>query len=298
MQKRQRIISPVQYVPYDLPIDFPVGGLIDNAPTTGAITFLHFHDCMEIGFCLEGAGMFFVDNKILPYRQGDVSIIFRNQIHIAQSEKSNPSVWKFIFLNPDKLLASIRIQELSETVKYSKGDQSFNNILSSQQHPEIAKLIYMIISELEKKRHSFQSAIRGLVWALMVETGRMMQTSGSQEKLPEKNNIVKVAPALEHIMKNYMNEIRIKTLASLCNMSISNFRRIFNSCMGASPKDYIVKVRIQMASILLNSTDNLILDIALKTGYTSLSSFNRHFKTITGICPREWKRATIIEAEN
>jgi AraC family transcriptional regulator, activator of mtrCDE len=91
--------------------------------------------------------------------------------------------------------------------------------------------------------------------------------------------------------RNFMNEIKIKSLAALCNMSVTNFRRVFNSCMGLSPLEHIVKVRIQMASILLNSTDSLILEVALKTGYTTLSSFNRHFKSIKGVSPREWKKA-------
>jgi AraC-like DNA-binding protein len=290
MQKRPKITPPIQYVPYNLPTDFPVGGLIGNTPSTGAVTHLHAHNCLEIGICLEGAGVFFVDNKVLPYKSGDVSIIFKNQIHIAQSDKSNPSWWKFAFLEPDKLLSGIPIRDLAHIIKLSEGNQSFINILPSEKHPNIVNLVSMIIDELEKGKPGHEAVIRGLVWAFMVTIGRIHQSFDAEEERIQKNEMLRIAPALEYIFRNYMNEIRVETLASLCNMSITNFRRVFNACIGLSPMEYIVKVRIQIASVLLKSTDNLILDIALKVGYTSLSSFNRHFKSIMRVSPREWRK--------
>jgi len=87
----------VDYSPYNLQEEFPVH-LLERHEQGDEIKRLHFHNCLEIGYCCEGEGIFIVDNKILTFSKGDVSVIFKNQIHIAQSEKGKLSRWKFLSL--------------------------------------------------------------------------------------------------------------------------------------------------------------------------------------------------------
>ncbi|MNY74794.1 transcriptional activator FtrA [compost metagenome] len=79
-----------------------------------------------------------------------------------------------------------------------------------------------------------------------------------------------------------MEPIHIEELAAICNLSITHFRRTFRACMGSAPLDYLIHMRMQMASALLCHTDSSILSISEKVGYSTLSSFNRHFQDMDG----------------
>jgi hypothetical protein len=64
------------------------------------ITFMHRHNCLEIGYCHSGAGIFVVEDKTLPYRAGDVSIISEAEMHQAWSIAGMRSEWTFVEVDP------------------------------------------------------------------------------------------------------------------------------------------------------------------------------------------------------
>lgn len=292
MQNQPKRDYIFEYVPIDLPQNFPVVKL-DLHKLSEEITSLHTHNCFEIGYCYEGSGIFIVDNKVMPFSKGDISIIFRNQFHKAQSEKGKTSVWHFIFLDPEKLLSEISIKELSQISNIVKGSTDFINILSADKYPDLVNMVKMMISELMNCSHSYQSVAKGLIWSFLRSIGRYMKTEDSTEDHSQHFDILKVISAIDYISKNYMGEIHIDNLASLCNMSLTSFRRHFNNALQISPLEYIVNLRVQTACSLLTNTDYSVLDISLKVGYNSLSSFNRHFKRIKGLSPLEWRAGNL-----
>ncbi len=60
--------------------------------------------------------------------------------------------------------------------------------------------------------------------------------------------------------------------------------------MNMSPLEYINLVRVQTACNYLKNTDESIIDIANKCGFTTPSTFNRNFRQVTGVSPSEWRR--------
>ena len=92
--------------PVALPDDFPVHMLGRHSPSTEPIEGLHQHDCLELGFCHEGAGVFIVENKVLPFGAGDVSVINDLEMHRARSAAEALSSWSFVLLDPARLLSA------------------------------------------------------------------------------------------------------------------------------------------------------------------------------------------------
>lgn len=291
MQKRPNYPYRVEYAPYTFSADFPIEapGQEKHIPSEEAASQLHFHNCLEIGYCYEGAGIFFVDDRIFPFSQGDVSILFKNQIHIAQSERGRPSQWEFIFLDPYQLLADINIRDFTHVIDAVQGTPEFPSILSPELYREITSLVSILLSELKRMPKQSLSVIKGLVWALIAMLERLTKTANRQHEEMRHTDLLRIAPALEYVSHNYMEDIRIGDLARMCNASVTNFRRIFKQAMHMSPLEYITNVRIRMASILLDSMEYSVLDISLKVGYTTLSSFNRHFQKVMGQSPKQWR---------
>jgi transcriptional regulator GlxA family with amidase domain len=105
-----------------------------------------------------------------------------------------------------------------------------------------------------------------------------------------RQTLLQITPALQFISQNYMNTIKVSTLAYICYTSDRNLRRLFYKSLSLSPVEYVIKFRIKMASVLLSSTTDSMLEVSNKVGFSSLSSFNRHFKTIIGMSPLQWRK--------
>ena len=82
------------------------------------------------------------------------------------------------------------------------------------------------------------------------------------------------------------------TLTSLANEArISRYRflRAFRQSVGVTPYQYLLRMRLQVATARLRRASDSITSIAYGAGFNDLSTFNRRFRRIMGMTPREWR---------
>ena len=79
--------------------------------------------------------------------------------------------------------------------------------------------------------------------------------------------------------------IRCEKMAKLVNMNSSYFSRLFKTEMGVSFSDYLINRRMEVASVLLSSSDYSIDEIAKSVGIENPSYFYRVYKKTTGKTP-------------
>ena len=91
--------------------------------------------------------------------------------------------------------------------------------------------------------------------------------------------------AIEYIEDNLDKEISYEEAARIACCSTYYFQRLFSYVAGVSLSEYIRKRRMSQAAFELQRTDEKVLDVALKYGYTSPTSFNRAFQSVHGITP-------------
>jgi AraC-like DNA-binding protein len=95
-----------------------------------------------------------------------------------------------------------------------------------------------------------------------------------------------VARVTEHIAKNVSDDLSIKCLAALVNMSPFHFARSFKHSTGMAPHQFVTRERILRARTMLASTDQPIGDIAMSLGFASQSHFADVYRKVTGRTPR------------
>lgn len=152
-----------------------------------------------------------------------------------------------------------------------------------------------LIEELSAAPLNYQISVRSLLMAFLVEMHRQRTSSGHKgdSDPTEQNHTLAIVPALEYIKRNYMNQFSVESLADLCGLSPTHFRRVFNNTMGVSPLEYLNTIRITKACHLLRSTEDSILNISESVGFHSISSFNRYFDRLVNMSPREYRRCAI-----
>ena len=78
-------------------------------------------------------------------------------------------------------------------------------------------------------------------------------------------------------------------LARLCGCTPRHFNRLFRAHFGESPRARQTELRLLKARQLLDSSNQMVAQIAVDCGYRSLSLFNSLFKRRFGMSPSEWR---------
>lgn len=83
----------------------------------------------------------------------------------------------------------------------------------------------------------------------------------------------------DYIEANIDKPITLEELANVANFSKFHFNRIFHSIVGETPFQFIQRVRLERAAMLmLTNKKESITEIAHRCGFSDLSVFSRNFK--------------------
>ncbi|MDF2685106.1 MAG: hypothetical protein K0S55_287 [Clostridia bacterium] len=282
---------PVEYLPYSLSSDFPVYKFDSVYKLkSGDLKKLHYHNHIELGYCLKGSGLFYLDNKILPFKEGDTSLIFPDQIHFARSFENDLSEWLFVYIEPISLLLYNGFSDLEKIKNLLIHHVGVCGIIKKSEHEKLNQLIINIISEIRSTEIYCKEITAALVWEFLLTEAR--ETLNYIERVPFNYNssLIKILPALSEIIHHYNESLTITYLAKICSLSQSHFRRIFKNETDKSPQDYLLEVRIKTACTLLENTDFSITEICYKSGFSTSSGFNRQFNKLIKMTPRDYRK--------
>lgn len=91
--------------------------------------------------------------------------------------------------------------------------------------------------------------------------------------------------AINYIEEHLTEEIDYNQPAAIACCSTYHFQRMFAYMANVPLSEYIRRRRMSLAAVDLLSSEEKIVEVALKYGYTSPTAFNRAFKTIHGVAP-------------
>lgn len=77
----------------------------------------------------------------------------------------------------------------------------------------------------------------------------------------------------------------VSELARQCGYGLDHFGRVFRKVMGCGPQEFIIRVKVARARLLLRESGLSIKQIANALGYSSPYYFSRQFKLTTGFSP-------------
>jgi transcriptional regulator GlxA family with amidase domain len=125
--------------------------------------------------------------------------------------------------------------------------------------------------------------------ALLLETGRQLQTPFSgllQHRIHADERVQRIQEWLD---RNYQSDVDLATLASEHNMSPRNFIRRFKQASGETPLNYLQKLRVEAAKGLLEKTALNINSVAEQVGYQTETHFRRLFTRYTSLTPTVYR---------
>ena len=294
MHNRSNIDLPTFYIHQDT---FPY--LEDRKPHIAPLeiydfTFLHFHDFLEIGYCLEGEGVCRVGDREYTFQKGDVQIIFPFQKHLSKTNIGQKSRWYWLNINPYALMERSGFATISKIEQLMFREMALCGIFPKKDFPEITRLAYCLLREsldFSKDSPHHLEFCASYLYQMLLHLARLSENLPKLQMERDKH-VSAITPALTIITDGLQNSSipSVQVLASACGMSISNFRKIWRKVIGLSPKDYITKSFLYKAQQLLITSDKSVTEIALETGFHDVSGFNRHFLSKTKMSPSDFRK--------
>ena len=120
-----------------------------------------------------------------------------------------------------------------------------------------------------------------LLERLLIEAGRAKKRFHGEAGLSK---------SIRYINENYTEEIKIPELAQMEAMCLTAYNKRFKAQTGMTPSKYIIALRMQMATELLETSSLSIKEISAMCGYNNFNFFARLFKKYTGLAPTEYKK--------
>ncbi|MCI4186479.1 helix-turn-helix domain-containing protein [Dickeya dianthicola] len=94
----------------------------------------------------------------------------------------------------------------------------------------------------------------------------------------------------EQIIRHTNPNLTTEGLAKALNLSERTLHRRLKTLSNESPKEFITRVRIETACVLLDTPGASVKQVATLCGYNEETSFRRAFNQVTGMTPVDYKR--------
>ncbi|MDB5852668.1 MAG: GlxA family transcriptional regulator [Herminiimonas sp.] len=123
---------------------------------------------------------------------------------------------------------------------------------------------------------------------ILIETRPLPANSPQpQPLLSDETDNLRVRKAMLLVERNLSTPLSAEFIAQHVNVSNRHLERLFLAEIGMSPSAFSLKLRLDNAYHLLETTTNSIIDIAMQCGFQSNSHFSRSFRSVHGMTPSQ-----------
>ena len=167
-----------------------------------------------------------------------------------------------------------------------KLDLPTNTIFSISDFSFIRFIIKKLEREFIRKDMFWQENVSALLNNFFIELARENKYQNNYIEDPHNTALYeKFKIAREEILTNLQVPWTIEEMASLVALSRSRFSILYKDFFNQSPKEELIRARINRAKYLLVSSNSQVKDVAQKVGYDNMYHFSKQFKRMTGHAP-------------
>ena len=97
--------------------------------------------------------------------------------------------------------------------------------------------------------------------------------------------------AVDYLHAHHRERIDLGGLARSVGVHPSRLAHEFRARLGASPGEYVRRLRLEWAAAQLSDGESSVAEVALRAGFYDQSHFSRMFRRHFGIAPAAWRRS-------
>lgn len=101
----------------------------------------------------------------------------------------------------------------------------------------------------------------------------------------------RLAVAVDLARRCFADPLEVADLAAAAEMSVAQLERTSRRVLGLSPKQLVMRFRLEEGIGLLQTSELPIAEVARRCGYYDQSAFSRHFRKVVGTSPAAYRAA-------
>lgn len=230
-------------------------------------------DYNVIHYCNSGEGFLNINNQKYHIKPGDLFIIPAHTAHSYQPSTKNPWFYHWVGLKGKMVDDYLTMINLNKDHPVIKNHLDYN----------IANLFEQIYIDFQKNFRIKTLASTFYLLHYIEHNVNDVRTDTIDHKQILFNECV------EYINNHYQQKLSIDEMAKAMSIDRSYLFKLFKQFTNASPSNYIQKIRLEKASLLLINTELSITDIAFKVGFKSGSYFSELFNKYYLMSPKEYR---------
>ena len=236
----------------------------------------HVHDAFEIYYMKEGTCTYYIEDNTYKVQPGDVILIPGNTSH--RTAYGGVAHTRLLVNCSDAYIPAPVLERLAAI-----GHLYRNHKVLSQLEELFAKI-----------EHEYSHADPLSAEVLKCFTAELMfvilRHKNEHEKNHQNSNDF-ITTMQEYIQNNYMNDIKLSSVAEMLSISQEHLSRVFKQETGIGFKEYLVSFRLQKAEEMLkHETGRAVSEVAYACGFNDGNYFSYKFKKAFGISPTEVRR--------
>ncbi|MFH1074405.1 MAG: AraC family transcriptional regulator [Candidatus Firestonebacteria bacterium] len=255
------------------------------------IPYRHLHSHpgeIELQYVFSGEGVYIVNNKIYPVKEGMLLVIHRHEYHRIASVNKKKPLYKagiicssYIFSN----YGLLKPYALKTLFKDSKNMRLLN--FEKSESVEVGMVVKGLFKDFTEKNIVWkESIVVGMARLCLLVQKHMAKAQESPKQIKD----AVIQGCLDYIDKNISSDLNLCKLSKITGLAPNYLSSKFGSITGISIKNYIIEKRINEAKKRLELNPEVkIIAIAYETGFKDLSNFNHTFKKLTGFTPSDYR---------
>lgn len=282
---------------------YPFRTHIQESSGPVAMADVHYHQYIEIVYCLEGAYSVFIGGVRDVFKKGDLVVVNAMEAHAIFAIDKGYGAYVVIRFDPEFLYTSLHaIFEAKYILPFTVHHASHQRIIpaAALEGTQVPYWILEISKEDKSRDYGFELAIRthlGAIFLWMLRRwhreGAEVSTTGSVTAA----TITRLKAAFDYVAMHWEEPLMVADMAKRCNMSVSYFSRTFKLVVGKNFSDYVNYVRLSRAQQFLMSTEWPITEVALASGFSTASYFIEQFKAQYQQTPLQFRKYFTIQQE-
>ncbi|MDD4328250.1 MAG: AraC family transcriptional regulator [Eubacteriales bacterium] len=274
----------VVYEKIQLPEDFPFDVFEqDLAPFHSMGEIMHFHDCFELSFAIEGSCTYELEDRSYDIEAGDLVLLNNTEPHRMYTGRSGMHQTVIVFdpaLVTDGCPGAYNYDYIRA---FSERTANFSNKICSADPMAsgIRETIEEIRLEFGTKQVGWQLMIKARLLSLLTILYRYYLSSKTLSDNSRK--LMRLRPALSLIDRDPSSvQLDIEHMAELIHVSKQHFCYLFKQSTGQTFTSYLNRARVNKCIDMLHKTDHKITQIAYDCGFRNMSHFSKTFRETTG----------------
>ena len=255
---------------------------------------LHTHDFVELVLVMDGTAQRLFPEGGFEIAAGNVFVIQPGTPHGYACARGLELINvlfepRRLHLSFDDLSSLSGFRALFNLEPFSRMPHRLQSglLLAPPLRREITEVAKQLAAELRAREAGFKSMSAALLVRMIVRLSRahtLLTSPGPETRLC-------IGRAITFIENHLEESLRIEDLAAQAGTCARSLQRHFLRAVGASPVEYVNRLRVKKASELLLETDLNITEVAGAVGIDDSNYFSRLFHRLAGISPSGYRQS-------